>query len=274
MSVLSDQAILGNLEQGNIVIEPFHRSNLSTSSYDVCLGEYYFRESSNVDPDVPTHATTENTKQCIYNPYDEKSVRHVWGEPLRAIKASEFYEQFKDLSASLGNDGKLTNISDDDELILIYPGETILAHTKEFIGGRNTITTMMKTRSSFGRNFINVCKCAGWGDVGYVNRWTMEITNTSKNNIIPLVVGRRIAQIVFFQVANMTASAEDVVTSVGDDKINGNAVASSACKRFTYSNTGGKYQTSDDFETVKKTWTPTLCLPRLYEDRDIKKSMS
>ena len=24
---------------------------------------------------------------------------------------------------------------------------------------------MMKARSSLGRNFIEVCKCAGWGDV-------------------------------------------------------------------------------------------------------------
>jgi len=34
--------------------------------------------------------------------------------------------------------------------------------------------------------------------VGYVNRWTMEITNNSRYYSIPLVVGRRIAQIVFF----------------------------------------------------------------------------
>lgn len=57
---------------------------------------------------------------------------------------------------------------------------------------------MMKARSSLGRNFIEVCKCAGWGDVGYINRWTMEITNNSRYYSIPLVVGRRIAQIVFF----------------------------------------------------------------------------
>jgi hypothetical protein len=36
------------------------------------------------------------------------------------------------------------------------------------------------------------------GDVGYINRWTMEITNNSRYYSIPLVVGRRIAQIVFF----------------------------------------------------------------------------
>lgn len=34
--------------------------------------------------------------------------------------------------------------------------------------------------------------------MGYINRWTMEITNNSQHYSIPLVVGRRIAQIVFF----------------------------------------------------------------------------
>lgn len=58
-----------------------------------------------------------------------------------------------------------------DRIIWITPGETILAHTNEFIGGCKSVTTMMKARSSLGRNFIEVCKCAGWGDVGYINRW-------------------------------------------------------------------------------------------------------
>jgi dCTP deaminase len=149
--------------------------------------------------------------------------------------------------------GKLDNIAPDDHIIFLGPGETILGHTNgqshcirtlctrpsssvcgwwlEFLGGRHTVTTMMKARSSLGRNFIEVCKCAGWGDIGYINRWTMEITSTlhltraseraselpsdgrcvplltwcgalstdnSRYYSIPLVVGRRIAQIVFF----------------------------------------------------------------------------
>lgn len=41
---LSDKTILEQLERGDIVIEPFKRENLATSSYDVSLGEMYFRE--------------------------------------------------------------------------------------------------------------------------------------------------------------------------------------------------------------------------------------
>eukprot|EP00026_Physarum_polycephalum_P013937 Phypoly_transcript_14398.p2 GENE.Phypoly_transcript_14398~~Phypoly_transcript_14398.p2 ORF type:complete len:104 (+),score=8.59 Phypoly_transcript_14398:561-872(+) len=103
---------------------------------------------------------------------------------------------------------------------------------------------MMKARSSMGRNFIEVCKCAGWGDVGYVNRWTMEITNNSRHYSIPLVVGRRIAQLVFFD-------SEGILD-----------------KSYEKS---GKYQTTDDLETLQKNWTPYDMLPKMYKDKEIRK---
>jgi dCTP deaminase len=125
----------------------------------------------------------------------------------------------------------------------LAPGETILGHTQEFIGGRKSVTTMMKARSSMGRNFIEVCKCAGWGDVGYVNRWTMEITNNSRHYSIPLVVGRRIAQIVFFD------SEGTIQDASYEDK--------------------GKYQTSSDMQELKQKWSPYSMLPQMYKDREV-----
>ena len=44
--VLSDKALLRHIEQGTVVVEPFVRENLSTSSYDVTLGPFFFRESN------------------------------------------------------------------------------------------------------------------------------------------------------------------------------------------------------------------------------------
>lgn len=76
---------------------------------------------------------------------------NIW---LRAISVCLFYFIAKCL------------FSIEDLIIWVAPGETILGHTEEFIGGRHNVTTMMKARSSMGRNFIEVCKCAGWGDVG------------------------------------------------------------------------------------------------------------
>ncbi|TAK58426.1 hypothetical protein EPO14_03705 [Patescibacteria group bacterium] len=221
---LSDKKILEHMKAGTVVIEPFQRENLATSSYDVTLGEWYFKEQP------------PQGHKKIYNVYSKSDTEVVWDTKPRRAKTAK--EELKNFNFSF--DG----IRPDDKVILMEPGETILAHTQEFIGGRESVTTMMKARSSMGRNFINVCKCAGWGDVGYTNRWVMEISNASQHYIIPLVVGRRIAQLVFFETGPILA---------GD-----------------YTKTG-KYQTTTDVAKLKKTWKPETMLPKLWADRDIKK---
>lgn len=219
---LSDTRILEAMKDGSIVIEPFDRLNLATSSYDVTLGEFFFSEQP------PAHF--EN----VFNIYNKDHIDRVWGTKAhRAQKAKDVFAKHKI---------DWTGIHPDEQVILMAPGETILAHTNEFIGGRDHITTMMKARSSLGRSFISVCKCAGWGDVGYTNRWTMEIQNTSTRYYIPLVVGRRIAQIVFFETGQIQAS--DYAKS-------------------------GKYQSSGTTAQLKKAWKPEMMLPRLDIDRDI-----
>lgn len=222
---LSDKRILEEKKKGDIVIEPFKRENLATSSYDVTLGEWFFREQ----PTIYNHS--------LYNIWSQSHMEHVWGAKnvQRAIPAKEAFKKYN---------FRWEGISPNDKVIILRPGETILAHTQEFIGGKDHITTMMKARSSMGRNFIEVCKCAGWGDVGYINRWTMEVTNNSKNYIIPLVVGRRIAQIIFFET--------------------GPILEASYAK-------SGKYQSGDSLAKLKKEWKPEMMLPKLYLDRDAKK---
>ncbi len=222
---LSDKRILEEMKKGDIVISPFDEAQLATSSYDVTLGEWFYREQ----PTKYNHS--------LYNIWSKEHMEHVWGASKmeRAVVAKEAFKKY-----NFDYDG----IHEDDKVIVLRPGETILAHTNEFIGGKDHITTMMKARSSMGRNFIEVCKCAGWGDVGYVNRWTMEITNNSKNYIIPLVVGRRIAQIIFFETGPILE------------------------RDYTKA---GKYAKSTNLVELKKSWKPESMLPQLWNDKDIKK---
>ena len=219
---LSDKKILEEMGRGNVIITPFQEENLSTASYDVSLGKYYFSEQKNIT----------NT---LYNPCSQKDVERVWGtEPQQAKLAKEVFatEPFD-----------FVGIDENDLVIILEPGETILAHTEEFIGGKNHITTMMKARSSWGRNFIEVCKCAGWGDVGYTSRWTMEITNNARQYRIPLIVGRRIAQIIFFETGDIRQSD------------------------YTQQ---GKYQSATNLYDIQKQWDPRSMLPKMYNDREIR----
>jgi dCTP deaminase len=230
---LSDKRILKEMELGNIVIHPFDDKNLSSSSYDITLGEYYYKCST------PKNKHLNHVR--IYNPYSEGDVNKIW-KLNKAVSWSELSK--RSCLIEIGTTGSSVNgenISDDDLVILIGPRESLLCHTNEFIGGRNDITTMMKSRSSFGRNFLESCSCAGWGDVGYVNRWTMEIRNNSEYYTIPLIVGRRIAQIVFLPTGE-------------------------TLKKYPKS---GKYQTTENLSELEKCWKPEDMLPKMYLDREI-----
>ncbi len=226
-SYLSDRAILRERDASHILIEPFNLNNLGTGSYDVTLGPHYYRENRDAGG------------LSFYNPYSKSDVGRVWGgqdDYHEAILVRDWRKH--------NHQYPLENIDDDMFIIVLDPGETILAHTHEFIGGTDDkITTMMKARSSTGRNFIEVCKCAGLGDVGYCNRWTMEITNNSSKYQIPLVVGRRIAQILFFKTEG---------------------VAQPLYGR------NSKYQTTNEIATMMKEWHPSMMLPRMYLDREIR----
>ena len=120
----------------------------------------------------------------------------------------------------------------EDGQIAIRPGDTILCHTQEVVGGTNGFTTSMRARSSIGRSCLSVCKCAGVGDVGYIARWTMEITNHSHATVV-LPVGMRVAQILFYEVGPTLR---------------------------TYT---GKYGQQS------APWSPRDMLPKLYTDRDV-----
>jgi len=133
---------------------------------------------------------------------DEEQARSFWGEPQRA-----------------------------EGTMVVKPGTTILAHTQEVIGATNGYTTTMHARSSIGRSGLSVCKCAGVGDVGYISRWTMEISNHTTCSIV-LPVGLRICQIKFDYVGETLKEYQ------------------------------GKYGQQNE-------WTPYDMLPRLYRDWDL-----
>jgi deoxycytidine triphosphate deaminase len=139
-SLLSRPAILRMMCLNEILISPFNQKNLGTNSYDVTLGPHYWTEDNPERTHNSGNGLTKYGPETIYNPYDEEHVRKLWRKqealPWRELQFNAAKHQ-------------LRHIEPDDKVILIRPGEAILGHTMEFIGGSgNRVTTMMKARSS------------------------------------------------------------------------------------------------------------------------------
>lgn len=208
--IYSDLEIIEAIESGHIVQYPSAPELINNSSVDVRLGMNFYR-------------TDQSTQRPgVYNPYDQDDIDRYFGEPLRAEPLREQGEFHRRLGISA-----LKGISEDYPVILLRPGERILAHTHEFIGIRTPGTSSMHAKSTTGRNGVTVCKDAGWGDGGYINRWTMEIQNENEDEYVPLPFGMLIAQIVFHHTGIQKAG---------------------------YAELTGNYQTSNDLDEIVKNW--------------------
>ncbi len=216
--VYSNLEIEQAIKDGRIIFHPYQPKHINGSSVDVTLGKWFFR-------------TDRKSPTAVYNPFDKAEVGRYFGEPQQAMLHKDWCKQ-------TGNK-PLSNIPDDHPVIILEPGERILAHTQEFIGILPPGTTSMQSRSTWGRNGVAVCFDAGWGDPGYVNRWTMEIYNLNERHSVVLPVGERIAQIVFMHTGEVKGS---------------------------YDNLSGKYAAGTNLEELIEAWEPVQMLPRAWKD--------
>jgi dCTP deaminase len=221
MGVYSNRQIKAAVASGHIVFHPYREEHIAGSSVDVTLGHYFYKQE--YQPEA----------SGVYNPFDKADVARYFKGPLEAMPHKEWckkygYELFD-------------NIPEDHPIIVLRPGERILGHTHEFIGIKAPGTSTMQARSTWGRNGVAVCLDAGWGDPGYINRWTMEIYNMNQHESVVLPVGERIAQLVFYE------------TGPVDQE---------------YKKLSGKYQSanSDHIDDIIASWSPEQMLPRAYKD--------
>lgn len=220
MSVYSNVQIKKAIKESKIVFHPFQENHIAGSSVDVTLGHYFYKQEY-------------QEEARVYNPFDQTDVARYFKGPLEAMPHKEWCEKY---GYTL-----FANIPEDHPIIVLRPGERILAHTHEFIGIKAPGTSTMQARSTWGRNGVAVCLDAGWGDPGYINRWTMEIYNMNQHESVVLPVGERIAQIVFYETGEVDQE---------------------------YKHLSGKYQAiaSDDLQAIIKNWSPEQMLPRAYKD--------
>ena len=223
MSVYSNTEITAAIDDGTIVSVPFNPKNVSEASLDFTLGHYFFKQEY-------------QEEARVYNPFDKTDVDRYFKGPLEAIPHKEWCDK---------NGYKLfTNIPEDHPIIVLRPGERILAHTHEFVGIRaHGGACEVKSRSSWGRNGVAVCFDAGWVDPGYINRITLEIYNLNMHESVVLPVGERIGQLIFHKTGPVDGDYSDGRGGVS-----------------------GKYQHTSDLEELIRTWKPEDMLPRAYKD--------
>jgi deoxycytidine triphosphate deaminase len=218
--VYSNTQIKAGIASGHIVFHPYIEEHIAGSSVDVTLGQWYYR-------------TERKMNSGFYNPFDEADVSRYFDGP--------FHAETHEIWAQSNGRRLFRGIPADHPIILLRPGERILAHTHEFIGIKAPGTSTMQARSTWGRNGVAVCLDAGWGDPGYINRWTMEIYNMNQHESVVLPVGERIAQLVFYHTGPVESE---------------------------YANLTGKYQRSDsnNLADIINDWRPQDMLPRAYKD--------
>lgn len=228
MGVYSNTEINSAVDDGTIVCVPFNESHVSEASLDFTLGYYFYKQE--YQPEA----------NGIYNPFDKPEVDRYFKGPLKAIEHKQWCQE---------NNIKLfNNIPEDHPIIVLRPGERILAHTHEFIGIRaHGGACEVKSRSSWGRNGVAVCFDAGWVDPGYINRITLEIYNLNMHESVVLPVGERVGQLIFHHTGPVSGGYAD-----GREGMS------------------GKYQHTDNLTELIATWKPEDMLPRAYKDSRVK----
>jgi deoxycytidine triphosphate deaminase len=223
MSVYSNTEIKTAIAEGIIVAQPYNEAYVSEASLDFTLGYYYYKQEYQKDASV-------------YNPFDRSDVDRYFKGPLEAIAHKDWCDT---------HGLKLfENIPKDHPIIVLQPGERILAHTHEFVGIRASGgAAEVRSRSSWGRNGVAICFDAGWIDPGYINRITLEIYNLNMHESVVLPVGERVGQLIFHK----TGPVEGGYAS-GRQGLS------------------GKYQHTDDLELLISSWSPAQLLPRAYKD--------
>ena len=223
MSVYSNKQIKQAIEDGVIVSVPYNPDNVSEASVDFTLGYYFYKQEY-------------DERSRVYNPFDRDDVDRYFKGPLEAMPHQEWCDRY--------GFKLFKNIPPEHPIIVLKPGERILAHTHEFIGIRSHGgAAEVKSRSSWGRNGVAVCFDAGWIDPGYINRITLEIYNLNQHESVVLPVGERIGQLIFHKTGPVDGSYDDGRSGVS-----------------------GKYQHTDDLDELIASWRPEMMLPRAFKD--------
>lgn len=168
--ILDRSAIEEGFREGSLVIDPFDPKQLNPNSYDLRLGD-----------EVRVYGKS-------YPKWDEDGVT------VKELSALNRIGRW--LDSKQDNPSELYRMS--QKGFLVEPGRVYLMHTLE-VAGSNRYATQLNGKSSLGRLGLVVHATAGFGDVGFVGQWTLEMGVLGE--AVRVYPGMRICQISFFVTA-------------------------------------------------------------------------
>ena len=218
--MLSGLEIKRQVELGNIVISNFNEKQLNPNSYNIKLGKRLKVYTKAITPSN----VIEDEMAAEMQEYEQKhsellnELFYKQEEELSdelSEKATNFMREYTRKSEEVRTkvirkyalDPKQDNETEDFEIpeegYVLLPGILYLGETEEYTETYGFIPNI-DGRSSTGRLGIEIHRTAGFGDVGFRGKWTLEITVTH-----PVVVyaGMEIGQL-YYETVDGDASME------------------------------------------------------------------
>lgn len=158
--ILTDSAILKEIQAGNITLQPYDPKCVGSNSYDVHL----------------------SSRLAVY-----RSVCLVNGNEAMLYDKHEVLDS-KQHNATI-------ELKIPEEGFVLQPGILYLGSTIEYTA-TNHLVPYLEGKSSMGRLGIKVHVTAGKGDVGFRGHWTLEIEVTHPVRVYP---GMAVAQLTYFR---------------------------------------------------------------------------
>lgn len=152
---LTGAAIVEDVKEGLISIEPYDENNINPNSYNLTIGN--------------TCKILDFNNETVINPFIDISQFNIEAT-YRYIDAAKPVQY--------------TDIDIPEEGLILRPGELYLIATNEIIG-TDCYIPMITGRSSMGRMGVSVHQEAGFGDIGYHGKWTLQVTVVKPVKIYP-----------------------------------------------------------------------------------------
>lgn len=170
MSIIPDTQILDLLRRKAIVVEPWEPKNLAPASVDLTLGQILL-------------ARRRNFWQRLF-------------PSLFSLPVVTFNVEKHGRISVKGRDS-CNEAFDCTDGYVLYPGDFVLAHTKEIVGTSSLAhLAELVDKSTLARLGLSICFSSGYIDPGNVLRPTLEIKNNG-HEPIELIAGMHICQVKF-----------------------------------------------------------------------------